>query len=366
MFALSVRRPRFVSMFAVFALTVAVMGLAARPATAATSWTVVASGLDNPRHLAFGPNGQLYVAEAGRGGPNCVSGGEQGESCVGTSSRVTAVNVASGRTRTVVDGLFSIAGSDGSFAVGADGISFSNHGRTSGSGPLYVQMAANTSHIPPGADDPLSKAARAQLGQLLHVSEGGQWNAVASVGDTDYAWTQSHSSLDPNNPEWPDSNPYGIWATPGRVYVANAASNTLDVVRPNGSISEVAWFPNTHLTDDLSDSVPTCVVQTSSGILIGDLNGQLWKFTGSFTPEHQTLSGDGLASIEACATDGTNVYVADMFAGTVARISPSGEVTIVADGLNFPGGVAVGPGNTLYVSNNGTFPGIGEIVKVEL
>ncbi len=31
--------------------------------------TVVMSGLDNPRGLAFGPNGDLYVAEAGRGGP---------------------------------------------------------------------------------------------------------------------------------------------------------------------------------------------------------------------------------------------------------------------------------------------------------
>ena len=30
--------------------------------------TVVMSGLDNPRGLAFGPEGALYVAEAGRGG----------------------------------------------------------------------------------------------------------------------------------------------------------------------------------------------------------------------------------------------------------------------------------------------------------
>lgn len=33
-----------------------------------TAVTVVMSGLDNPRGLAFGPEGALYVVEAGRGG----------------------------------------------------------------------------------------------------------------------------------------------------------------------------------------------------------------------------------------------------------------------------------------------------------
>src|SRR3954471_547865 len=32
------------------------------------TFQLVASGLDNPRGLAFGPEGGLYIAEAGRGG----------------------------------------------------------------------------------------------------------------------------------------------------------------------------------------------------------------------------------------------------------------------------------------------------------
>src|SRR6266516_4941880 len=41
---------------------------------AAASVTTVMSGLDNPRGLAFGPEGALYVAEAGRGGTGpCTS-----------------------------------------------------------------------------------------------------------------------------------------------------------------------------------------------------------------------------------------------------------------------------------------------------
>jgi hypothetical protein len=54
------------------------LGVAA-PAAATTGVDVdvVASGLDSPRHLAFGSRGDLFVAEAGRGGSGpCFIGGE--------------------------------------------------------------------------------------------------------------------------------------------------------------------------------------------------------------------------------------------------------------------------------------------------
>ena len=49
----------------------------ARPASRAP-WKVVASGLDNPRGLAFAKNGDIWVAEAGRGGAgSAASPGEE-------------------------------------------------------------------------------------------------------------------------------------------------------------------------------------------------------------------------------------------------------------------------------------------------
>ena len=98
---------------------------------------VVASGLDNPRGLDFGPWGALYVAEAGRGGEGpCIGSAEEGGIvCAGASGAIT--KIWHGKQRRVLDGLPSIAaqGSSataespavlaGSDALGPNDISFS-------------------------------------------------------------------------------------------------------------------------------------------------------------------------------------------------------------------------------------------------
>ena len=49
-------------------ISIALGSSVSMPLQAQASMQVIASGLDNPRKLAFGPDGALYVAEAGRGG----------------------------------------------------------------------------------------------------------------------------------------------------------------------------------------------------------------------------------------------------------------------------------------------------------
>ena len=57
------------SLVLVFVVSLALAVAPAVPAAdAQTSMTVVASGLSTPRGLTFGPDGKLYVAEAGPGG----------------------------------------------------------------------------------------------------------------------------------------------------------------------------------------------------------------------------------------------------------------------------------------------------------
>jgi hypothetical protein len=53
--------------------------------------TTVATGLDNPRGLAFLPNATLPVGEAGHGGDVCFD-----DVCVGNSSQVSTIDLSTG------------------------------------------------------------------------------------------------------------------------------------------------------------------------------------------------------------------------------------------------------------------------------
>ena len=99
----------------------AILALAlAAPAFAADDVKVVASGLDNPRGLNFGPGGDLYVAEAGKGGTvKCVPGGEGGgQVCFGSSGAVTRVGPDGTDQKRITTGLPSQASPEGTEAIG--------------------------------------------------------------------------------------------------------------------------------------------------------------------------------------------------------------------------------------------------------
>src|SRR4029453_15614378 len=98
------------------------------PASAQPQLEVVAKGLDNPRHLTFSPTGDLYVVEAGKGGPregsdaNCPEHPELGVFCLGFTGAVTKVR-DDGSKEKVLTKLPSIINGEGE-VLGPSDIAF--------------------------------------------------------------------------------------------------------------------------------------------------------------------------------------------------------------------------------------------------
>jgi sugar lactone lactonase YvrE len=355
--------------------------VAPTPASAVPGFTVIASGLDNPRDLAFGPDGSLYVAEAGNGGVgtnDCLpgeGGPEGGPTCINFSGAIT--RVWPGGVHRVVTGLFSVGDGSGFGATGADGLDIH------GNGGLYTIITGAPQFVGPNDFSAAKRAQiKAQIGQLIKGTVDGTWKAVAGVGSTDFQWTQDHQNLVPD--QYPDANPYGVLAESGVQYVVDAAANTLDEVRPNGAVSVIAWFPN----PPVSDAVPTCLDRGPDGALyVGQLTGagngagaaSIWRVVPGQDPVKWAT---GLSAITGCGFGPDGQFYAVEFGpdgfenaapgqGLVVRV-PQGSTSpvTVASGLSFPGGFAAGPDGSLYTSNWSIAPSnsgggpVGQVVKI--
>jgi hypothetical protein len=345
---------------AVAALTAS---LAVSGAAAAATVTTVMSGLDNPRGLAFGPEGALYVVEAGRGGSGpCTSSIRPLEPdqprCYGPSGAVS--RLWHGVQERVVTGLPSYAGPSGQ-ATGAHDIAML------GRGDAHVSIGWGTNPL-----------LRGTLGSpwttfdwLARVDASGNWRLEDDVGAYEVAANPDSGPL--------DSNPYGLSAEPGQAVVAEAGANVLLAVRSNGLISTLATLPS-RAQGRPTDAVPTAVAIGPDGAhYLAQLTGQ--PFTAGAANVYRVVPGQAPAVAYSGFTtiidltfgpDGS-LYVLEHSTGPVffalpgrlLRIAPDGTRTTVVDGLTRPGSVAVGPDRALYVSNRAISVGTGEVLRIE-
>jgi hypothetical protein len=334
----------------------------------AQSPVIVMSGLDNPRGLAFAPNGALYVAEAGRGGAGpCVVNPTTNETrCFGLSGAIT--RLWQGQQSRVAEGLESHALPDGTSASGPNDISFL------GTGGAYITLGL-------GGTRGFQQALGGQYsGSLVRMAASGNWQVVADVLQHEIDENPAGGAV--------DSNPFGVLAESGSRLIADAGANAVLRVAANGTVETLAVFPPlanpTGFGPPWIESVPTAVARGPDGTLyVGQLTG--FPFVQGLASIYRVVPGQppvtyctGFKAIMdlAFGPDGSLYVVenatgpfppAPPFApnsGRLSRVNSDCSVTVLRAGLNRPTAVAVGADGAIYVTNNGVSPGTGEVLML--
>lgn len=330
------------------------------------SVSVLASGLNNPRGLAFGPDGSLYVAEGGIGGANSTAGQcTQVIPPIGpytgsnTGARILRVDKA-GNVTTVADSLPSsqTAPEPGSLISGVGDVAFVGKN-------LYAVLAgAGCSHGVTGVPN-----------GIIKVNSDKSWELVADLS----AWQMTHPVA---NPEVSDFEPDGVW------YGMVAVGGNLYAVEPNhGEIVRVNGNGNINRLIDISASeghnVPTAIAYHKGNFYVGNLdvfpitgNSKVYKVTPAGKISVVDTGFHAILGIDF--DDAGGMYVLENTTGNpfptpgtgdIVRIAPSGERRTLVTGLNLPTALAYGPDGHLYVSNWGFGPpaiGGGQILKIRI
>ncbi len=339
------------------ALGTFVLTLAMAPASVAQTVTPVMTHLDSPRGLAFGPEGGLYVAEAGRGGSGPCAFQRGAVRCYGTTGAVS--RWWRGRQERVATGLPSIADATFTEVTGPHDIGMLGIGRA-------VVSIGFGGHPDERA---LFGAAGANMGTLLKFTCARSWRTVADISAHERATNPAGGPV--------DSNPYGVLVEPGSTVVADAGANALLRVSMNGRVSTIATLRSRPTAP--TDAVPTAVVRGPDGsYYVSELTGapfadgaaRIYRVTEGGTPE---IFLEGFKTIIDFdfGPDGS-VYVLQhatgplFFAGPgqVIRIAPNGMRSVVIGGLNRPTSVLAAPDGSLYVSNNGISVQTGEVLHI--
>ncbi len=350
-------------------------------ATLASNATVYASGLEGPRGLTFGPDGTLYVAEAGLAGTTSTVGTcpqvipPIGPYVGGPTARISKVDTARNRT-TLASGLPSARTANGDY-VGVADVAFLN-------GSLYAMLAGGG----------CSHGNSTQPNAIIKVNQkNGRWTYVTDLSSALLDHPAKYTSPDDYEP---DGSWFGMIASEGLLYAVEPNHGQIFSIAPSGRVRQVI---------DVSASqghiVPTSIVAVDDVLYVGNLGlfpiDPQWErvitvakdifipnpLPGFDGPEQNyarwkiVSSKAGFTTIVGMKVgpDGL-LYVLELSdapgfpspgKGKVVRVKRNGTIEEVVTGLVVPTGMTFGPDGALYISNFGAAPGAaGQILRVSV
>ena len=374
----------------------------ASPPISSPQMQVVASGLNSPKHITFGPGG-LYITESGTGGPSgpaCVAAigvtGAPTTFCEGPTASVAVLGHFG--LRTVLSGLPSFTEEDTQETLGPSALAFvpGNRFTPGGLGVLLqdgLVKADGTTSLP----GPAASA----FGKLLFEPSG---RVLADVAAFTAANPQSAATLGGVGETTYDSDPYDVVPYRGGLAIADAAANTIEWLSPRGDLSRIAQLPTTPeavpagalgpgspaMTVD-AQAVPTSLAVGRDGALYVGLLRGVPSLPGT-ADVFRVVPGQAPVAVVTGLTAVTDIsfdprgrllvleyntgglLAPSTTPGALVRINLDRGQPVAApaplpvNGLFSPTGLAVSRDGAVYISNYGTSPGTatpsGEIVRV--
>lgn len=309
-----------------------------------------ASGLNQPRGLAFDDAGNLFVAEAG-----ALDAQDAAPGSVSTNYSGRVIRIAPNQqATTVVEGLpFTHYASSGT-AVGATDVAVLANN-------LYVLTGE-------GYDDQLSRA-------VLRAAPGRSTQLVASILNFMMSTTPMDSSYGAGSFA---ANPYAMVVAPDSptLYVSDGASGYVLSVSLDGTIHVFATLPDMPVTGLAFGPDNRLYVAAFSLLPHPPGSGAIWFADPS---GKLTLAADGLTmpidvGFDAAGTmyvlEFSNGHQSDQpyatGAGQLLRIERDGARRVVLNRLNHPTAMVFSRAGDLYIAVGGAFtlPGQGAILKV--